>query len=454
MQVAYGALRICPQPRLSQTSRFGSRRTPVLQALLVAPRSKNSGSRDGKTVIKCSSWETEEDGGKRKTTRHVASTALALALATLELVAPITPWIVIPPAEALLSAPNANIPRSVDAALRRSIPIVNPASKKIQDIIEDTAFLLRIPQRKPYGNMTVNAEKSIAILRANRASLIEICPQADQAAATELVDTLELQLGKLITAIETRDPDRVSFKIADVLKTLSALELLEAPGLPYLLPPQYQSFPRLTGRATVEFDLIKGSGSKQQFVSKIGGGGSDTGRLLLVLDGYSAPLTAGHFAQLVQEQYYDGAVMANGASSVYAGGPESTTKQTPTTKLALPLELKPADSFEPQYRLPLDISGGEYPGLPMSLFGSVAMTHQEDSFDSDPAKFFFYLFDKANSGLGGLSFDEGTFAVFGYVTDGRELLGQIEKGDVIKSAKIVSGAEKLVPGSIIPDVAS
>ena len=41
------------------------------------------------------------------------------------------------------------MPRTVDAALRRSIPVVNPVSKEILDKIEDAAFLLRIPQRKP-----------------------------------------------------------------------------------------------------------------------------------------------------------------------------------------------------------------------------------------------------------------------------------------------------------------
>eukprot|EP00959_Pyramimonas_sp_CCMP1952_P385649 8081842-Pyramimonas_sp.AAC.1 len=222
--------------------------------------------------------------------------------------------------------------------------------------------------------------------------------------------------------------------------------MLQAPGLPYSLPAQYASLPKLTGRATVEFDLQKASGSKGEFVTKLGGGGSNTAKVQVVLDGYSAPLTAGHFAQLVQEKYYDGAVVLNGESSLYVGGEKSTQKQTPTTKLPLPLELMPTDSFEPQYRLPLDVGGGEYPVLPLSLYGSVAMVHG-DSNDSDPSKFFFYLFDKAQSGLGGLSFDEGNFSVFGYVTEGREILSQIRNGDVIKSARVVSGAEKLVKGT-------
>jgi hypothetical protein len=47
-----------------------------------------------------------------------------------------------------------------------------------------------------------------------------------------------------------------------------------------------------------------------EFVSRKGGGGSKEAVLEVVLDGYSAPLTAGHFAQLLEEKYYDNATIA------------------------------------------------------------------------------------------------------------------------------------------------
>ena len=52
-------------------------------------------------------------------------------------------------------------------------------------------------------------------------------------------------------------------------------------------------------------------------------------------------------------------------------------------------------------------------------------------------------FDKASSGLGALSFEEGNFATFGYVLEGEELLRQIRSGDVITSARLVAGADRL-----------
>jgi hypothetical protein len=51
-----------------------------------------------------------------------------------------------PPADALLSSPGAQVPRSVDAALRRATPAFNAEVQQVQRKMEDIAFLLRIPQ--------------------------------------------------------------------------------------------------------------------------------------------------------------------------------------------------------------------------------------------------------------------------------------------------------------------
>ena len=53
--------------------------------------------------------------------------------------------------------------RSVDAALRRSIPAFNKDVKEVQARLEDVAFKLRIPQRKPWHGMADNIAASQAI---------------------------------------------------------------------------------------------------------------------------------------------------------------------------------------------------------------------------------------------------------------------------------------------------
>lgn len=138
---------------------------------------------------------------------------------------------------------------------------------------------------------------------------------------------------------------------------------------------------------------------------------------------------------------------------VYNGVQLRTTEQavlSDTENLAgagreLPIEILPSGEFQPLYRTTLNVQDGELPVLPLSVFGAVAMAHNKTSEDfSSPSQFFFYLYDRRNSGLGGLSFEEGQFSVFGYVTKGRELLSQLRTGDVIKEAKLTSGTERLV----------
>ncbi|MCO5553244.1 hypothetical protein L7F22_006765 [Adiantum nelumboides] len=160
---------------------------------------------------------------------------------------------------------------------------------------------------------------------------------------------------------------------------------------------------------------------------------------LIVLDGYSAPLTSGNFANLVLKGAYDGIALRATEQAVLSDNERSETGTS------LPIEIMPAGDFQPLYRTTLNVQDGELPVLPLSVYGAVAMAHSPKSEDfSAPSQFFFYLYDRRSAGLGGLSFDEGQFSVFGYVTNGKELLSQLRTGDVIESAKLVSGADRLV----------
>ena len=57
------------------------------------------------------------------------------------------------PAMAALSNPNTRLPRNGVAALRRAVPAINTDAGEIQGRLEEAAYLLRIPQRKPWGTM-------------------------------------------------------------------------------------------------------------------------------------------------------------------------------------------------------------------------------------------------------------------------------------------------------------
>lgn len=69
--------------------------------------------------------------------------------------------------------PSVVVLRSVDAALRRSIPAFNKDLKEVQGRLEDIAYKLRIPQRKPWQGMTDNIAASQAIAQQpDKASIL------------------------------------------------------------------------------------------------------------------------------------------------------------------------------------------------------------------------------------------------------------------------------------------
>ena len=69
---------------------------------------------------------------------------------------------------ALLSSPGAQLPRSAEAALRRATPAFNPDVEALQRRMEDIAYLLRIPQRKPWGSMAQGVEAALALVTEQR----------------------------------------------------------------------------------------------------------------------------------------------------------------------------------------------------------------------------------------------------------------------------------------------
>uniref|UniRef100_A0A0E0ED69 PPIase cyclophilin-type domain-containing protein n=1 Tax=Oryza meridionalis TaxID=40149 RepID=A0A0E0ED69_9ORYZ len=342
------------------------------------------------------------------------------------------------PADAILYSPDTNVPRTGELALRRAIP-ANPNMKTIQESLEDISYLLRIPQRKPYGSMEGDVKKAMKIAMDNKDAILASIPVELKEKGSKLYTSLLEEKGGLQTLlkyIKENDPDRLSVALASSLDTIAELELLQAPGLSFLLPQQYLEYPRLAGRAVVEFSVEKGDGST--FFPTAGGEPKSVATIQVVIDGYSAPLTAGNFAKLVLDGAYDGIKLKCASQAIIADNENGKKGYT------VPLEVMPAGQFEPLYRTPLSIQDGELPVLPMSVYGAVAMAHSVDSDEySSPTQFFFYLYDKRNSGLGGISFDEGQFSVFGYTTDGREVLSQIKTGDIIRSAKLVQGRERL-----------
>lgn len=195
--------------------------------------------------------------------------------------------------------------------------------------------------------------------------------------------------------------------------------------------------PRLDGQATVEIMV----GNQP---------------ITVELDGTNAPYTAGNFVDLAGKGVYDGTIFHRVVTTptpfvAQGGDPQSTDPNVSTSQLgtgnyidpetgqvrSIPLEITPAGAEEPVYGSTFESVGLDTePALPHSK-GAIAMARS--GVNTASAQFYITLADA--------NFLDGDYAVFGYVTDGIDVVDNIQLGDVIQSVKVTSGADNLVqPG--------
>lgn len=177
--------------------------------------------------------------------------------------------------------------------------------------------------------------------------------------------------------------------------------------------------------------------------------GSDA-KLTIVLDGYSAPITAGNFMDLVKQKYYDGTRVLSIQRGFYAQLGEREDDKVegfvdPKTKIRrqIPLEILVQGESMPAYGATLDELGiaDLQPALPVSAFGATAMVHTVENPNDASSQFYFFMLDPTSyqaRSVGGTILT-GSVATFGYVIDGKQFLPQMKDGDRIVSASVISG---------------
>ena len=182
-------------------------------------------------------------------------------------------------------------------------------------------------------------------------------------------------------------------------------------------------FVQLKGKATVELKLKSGT-------------------VKIELDGDSAPLTAGNFADLVKRGVYNGLTfhrvvkepspfVAQGGDPL-GNGTGNFVDPVSSQPRYVPLEILPDGANQkPVYGEIL--APTQKPKLRHSK-GAIAMARSQSP-NSASCQFYFALDD--------IYFLDGSYAVFGYVTEGMELVENIQVGDRIESMTITSGEEKI-----------
>jgi peptidyl-prolyl cis-trans isomerase B (cyclophilin B) len=202
-------------------------------------------------------------------------------------------------------------------------------------------------------------------------------------------------------------------------------------------PTLTAQLPRLEGNATVVLQV-------------------DGQPITIAIDGKAAPITAGNFVDLVQKGVYDGTsfhrVVRDPQPFVVQGGdPQSKDANVPPEALGtgsyndpatgqpryIPLEIQPEGAAEPVYGKTLKSAKVTAPPQLKHTRGAVAMARSPLP-DSASAQFYIAL-----SQLDPL---DGDYAVFGYVTQGMEVVDKIQQGDRITSAKVTQGLENLKTG--------
>ena len=195
---------------------------------------------------------------------------------------------------------------------------------------------------------------------------------------------------------------------------------------------QFSNLARLQGKATVVM-TVKGS------------------PITIELDGTNAPITAGNFVDLVQKGVYDGLVFHRVVREpqpfvVQGGDPQGKDPKFPAARLGTGGFIDPKTSTERRIPLEIKAKGAQSPTYSMTFEearivekpvllhsrGAVAMARSNPP-DSASSQFYFTLTD--------VPFLDGSYAVFGYVKQGMDVVDKIEAGDRIEKATVTQGLE-------------
>lgn len=315
------------------------------------------------------------------------------------------------------------------AILRYALPIENNTVRLLQESVEDIANHLRAKRWGPINRDISTASRTLSI---RQKKLLETVPQEQQAEAEALIAQMRDEVETLREAAQAKDKEQVWNIRRGILDRITTLEEMMVTDFPFTVPEKYSYLPQLKGRATVEMETTQGN-------------------LTIVVDGYSAPINAGNFVDLVQRGFYDGLefIRAEDFYILQTGdppGPEEGFIDPDTGEYrAIPLEVLVEGESEPIYEITLEDAGIylDPPVLPFNAYGAVALARPEDDTNGGSSQFFFFKFDTELTPPG-FNLMDGRYSVFGYVVEGKEVLEKLTQDDRIISAKVVQGLDNLV----------
>jgi peptidylprolyl isomerase len=325
--------------------------------------------------------------------------------------------------------PSGNAITDGNALLRYALPIDNQPVRKLQASLEDISNQLRANKR--WGAVSKDLSQAARILEQPSKILASV-PEERQPQAEAWITELKSGVTALQEVANTKDKIQVLQGRSKLLSLVSLLEESMVKEFPFTVPAEYDNLPQLKGRATIDIKTNKGN-------------------LTVVVDGYSAPVTAGNFVDLVNRGFYNGLEFTRSEESYVLQTGDPAGKEVgfidPKTNKyrAIPLEILVEGDKEPTYGITLEEAGRylDMPVLPFSSFGALALARPESDVNGGSSQVFFFLFEPELTPAGRNLLD-GRYAVFGYLTEGKEILDTLKAGDKIESATVVQGLENLV----------
>ncbi|MEB3168917.1 MAG: peptidylprolyl isomerase [Synechococcaceae cyanobacterium] len=329
---------------------------------------------------------------------------------------------------ALAALPQGNAVTDPQALLRDALPVQQADLQSLQHRLEATSDDLRA---KRWSALAGTSRRTVSQLASRRAAILASYPEADQPAVEALLDDLAQQLQELSSAADAQQREAFLAARRAALNAIGTAEGLLVGPFPFSIPEAYASLPRLLGRASVLLRTTKGD-------------------LIVVVDGYNAPLTAGAFVDLVQRGFYDDLpfIRAEDFYVLQTGDPKGPASGfiDPATKTErrVPLEIRVPGQEQPYYNQTFEELGlyKAQPVLPFNAKGTLGWAHSDERLDDGSSQFFLFLFEPELTPAG-LNLIDGRYAAFGYVVDGFDALDTLTAEDGIISAKVLEGAENL-----------
>lgn len=315
-----------------------------------------------------------------------------------------------------------------------------------------------------YNNAAGAAEDAASILVKERTKLLKPVSDVRKKAAEDVAEQLDLKLREVQKYITKGDRASAGTTLDENANKAVIKAAEEAQGLvgdleEMMMPPGYASpipddvkkmkLPELQGRATVELKLQRAPDStarKYTIDAEI----FPTITLKVRCDGWSAPLSAGNFIDLVDKGFYqnmaiqraDGFITQFGDPGKKAG---NGYRPTPDSKVrTIPLEVAIKGRKQALYGETEDEARlvGQQTRIPFQADGTFSMARAEFDNDSASSQVFLFILE-SDMTPAGKNFMDGRYGTFGYTIGGAEFLRQVQEGDVIVEAKVVQGLENL-----------